>query len=321
MEGALPQQQNVFMRYQGKDQFVSNVDKNGTPQTKTFNVSDQLALNLISKDFGVDTKKGLEEQNITLKNITSRFFMGNGQYMNKEIFGNSDDLSKIKLVGIDNDAYILEKFYAPTDGMISTEIWRKSNGQHVMTPYIKTNWFTDDGSLKLQVFENGKPVMKKISELVRKSGAKNSGYNVKEVKGGYEFSLLKEVDPYENTKQQNIARQLSNQNTLFDAGMMRGQNAQKERIMMDERINKINTTSSVKIGGFYYGKNIPRDAKSAIEKLKSSLGNNVSELQMMQAIGEVVSTAPENEQREYQKELIREWNSTKSVWTNANALY
>lgn len=307
MQTATTTEQNLYYNVKGEDKFGKLVNNNGTSTAKGFKLNEDAKLYQIKGLFGASNLKELRSMDMTLNDMPGTFLF-NGIYVDKDII-QPDMQSKIKLKGIGADGYILPQYYNPTNGdKISTEIKQTKGGQVIQAPYVELEYTTDDGSIELPVYEKNKIVYKSISEIYNKQVP--TGYDIKKVDNGkYEFTVLKEgTNPYSGTKNTIMAGLISNQTTTRLSEEARPF-VQKQRYeMQQKRINDITASSGIKYAGELYGKPIERDAKIAIQKLSSGLESNKNfNLQLLQAIDDLVESVNIDDRNTYRKELMMEY--------------
>lgn len=307
METAMTQDQNLYYNVKGEDKFGKLVNKGGTSTTKAFNMNEDAKLYQIKGLFNVPTLKDLRDQNLSLNDMPGKF-MFNGIYVDRDIV-TPEDQSTVKLKGMGAQGYILPKFHNPTgDDKISTEIYQTKGGQAVLAPYVELEFTTENGSLELPVYDKDRIVYKKISEILDKNV--DTGYDVKYVGDNvYEFTVLKEAtNPYAGTKNTSQAGLIANQMTTAEVESARPFIQKMKYENQQKRLSEISASSGVKYGGELYGKPIERDAKKAIQQLSNGIkGNRNYNIQLLQAIDDLVESANENDRDAYRQELLKEY--------------
>lgn len=323
METAISTDQNLYYNVKGEDKFGKLVNKNGSSTAKGFNLNEDAKLYQMKGLFGVSNLKELKNLDMSLNDMPGAF-MFNGIYVDRDIIS-AEDQSEIKLKGVGSNGYILPQFYNPTQGdKISTEIKQTKGGQVIQAPYIELEYTTKNGSIELPVYEKNKVVYKSISEIHNK--AIPTGYDIKINNGVYEFTVLKEgTNPYSGTKNTTQAGLISNQLTTAESESARPFIQKQRYEMQQKRINDITVSSGVKYAGELYGQPIERDAKVAIQKLSNNLkGNRNYDIQLAQAIDDLVESVDINERATYRNELMEEYKKitkTNSTSTRERGYY
>lgn len=313
MEGAIPLANALWLKKNGLERWTELTEKNGQPITKFFNIDQSIAKYTTDKLFGI-TPIELKGKEVTMDDFTNDFFIMNGEYANKNILG-TENLKNIKFKKIGGQGYILPKFYNPTNGdNISTEIYQTRNGQTVTTPYVEMI-FSAPGNLELGVFENGRKVMKSISEIARKGN--NSAYDIKKNGDDYDITILTEINPYEGTNKQSAANLIDNQRVSQEVIQYRSYHNEIDKANNKARLKKIEIQDGKEYIGFHYSKPISKNPSEAFKQLSKPLqGSSNYKLNILQSINDLIESVDDTEKESFRKELMTEYRKKLQIDQN-----
>jgi hypothetical protein len=318
---AKPNEQNVYaesLAGVGMKSFTS--ERTGQSYLKSFSLTADVKSEIARLDFGVDSHIKLRSENVKLSDLPE-FLMANGVFVNSNSFGNREE---IKVIGIGDNAYLLPKYYNPTDGKeYSTNIYRRQGKGIVLQGYTEYR-LQGDANTKVPVVDAKFNVeMKSLKDVAKLSDAQKT-YKIN--KDDWTFTILSPMpNEYYGSKNLLAIGAIMNMDVNADSDIadyeFQRQRQEAKRIEFEKRI------PAGQSGSFANGKTYLGTPEQVYEQIRKEAYNGrrneaESERIFLNIKNTFLSNIPdENMKKEYEKYIEAEEDKKRQQYLDrTNAL-
>ena len=283
-------------------------DENGVgikriSKAKAFNLSPDLINEISNRSFGEGSAYRLQEEKINLNHIPE-FVIANGVYISTSAFKDKDN---IKVMNIGSKAYVLPRYYNPSDGkQYSVDIQRSENGGLIMQTYVEYRVKGDKNTEVPVVNEKGEVIMKKLKDLNRVEKGQPA-YDVNE--DNWTFKILTPMpEQYYGSKNITVLGAIMGMHTAQSAEIGRSRYEERRQAKLESQFKDFVPSGQ---GSFAYGKSYegtPEEVYKQIraEVFKPGVTTEESERSYLSLKNSILDNIPDKTMREeYKREFDR----------------